>query len=251
MRVARGLLAAVLGLTACAAPQPEVFPSPAPSLAARPSALPSDAPSADASLGELTPPTDPASAEAATEPVISPGAPEDPASAEAEPEATDSPPQTATFTSIARIDDREGDVGLEGPDWADLVAVTLDDDGTTLRIVIDFADELPPVLDEDEVVGIGVDLLREDDGESRFQVFVDGGSDGWYAYFQRHDGFIAYPGSFSLGGSRIVLTLPATTIGNPIEGEWRSFLDWSGPSLVLRPVAHDQAPDRGWATFRR
>lgn len=250
MRAAVAVAATLVIVSACAAPAPEVFPSPTPSLGARPSALPGDAPSAEASVDESAPPTDPASAGAPTEPSDGP-APTDPVSAETEPEATDASPQPATFTTIARIDDPEGDVGLEGPDWADIVGLVLEDDGATLRVTIDFADDLPAALGEDEVVGIGVDLLREDDGESRYQLFVDGGSDGWYAYFQRHDGFMAFPGTFSLGGARIVLTIPAEVIGNPVQGDWRSFLDWSGRGLVLRPVAHDGAPDEGWHDFRR
>lgn len=250
MRAAVAVAATLLMVSGCAAPAPEVFPSPAPSLAARPSALAGDAPAPDASVDESLPPTDPASAEAATETSDGP-APTDPVSAETEPEETGAPLRTAAFTTIARIDDPAGDVGPEGPDWADLVRLVLEDNGATLRVTIDFAGTLPTVLGEDEVVGIGVDLLREDDGESRYQLFVDGGSDGWYAYFQRQDGFMAFPGTFSLGDTRIVLTIPAEVIGNPVEGEWRSFLDWSGEGLVLRPVAHDRAPEEGWHVFRR
>jgi len=252
MRAVVALAAALLAAAACAAPAPQVFPSQASSLAARPSALPGDGPPSDQPSSESAPPTDSGSAEAGSEPIVEPAATQ-PATPQERPEdePSDAPSQTATFMTIAQIDDPEGDVGLEGPDWADIVGLVLDDDGTKLRITIDFAAALPATLDEDEVVGIGIDLLREDDGESRYQVFVDGGSDGWYAYFQRQDGFMAFPGSFSLGGSRMVLTIPAEVIGNPVEGEWRSFLDWSGPSRVLRPVAHDRAPDEGWHAFRR
>lgn len=247
MRAAVTVAATLLAASACAAPAPQVFPSPAPSLAARPSALAVDAPSAEASVDESDSATDPASG-GVTDP--SDGqVPTDPASAEAGTEPAAAP--RTPFTTIASIEDPEGDVGIEGPDWADIVGLLLEDDGATLRVTIDFADTLPPALGEDEVVGIGVDLLREDDGESRYQLFVDGGSDGWYAYFQRHDGFMAFPGSFSLGGFRIVLTIPAEVIGNPVEGEWRSFLDWSGKGLVLRPVAYDRAPEEGWHAFRR
>lgn len=246
----RIVLAAAVLVSACGAPQVEVFPSPDASLAARPSAV---TPTATSSPPPARP--DPAPSGSETH---SPVPSEQPATGDSDteqapsvtpPVPTVSPP-TAVFRPVGGINDAQGDLPRGAPGWVDIIGLVLEDDGTTLRIRVDLADALPEGLRNNETARIGVDLFRGDDGETRYRVYVDGTRDGWLAYLQRPDGFVDYPGSVTIAGSRIVLSLPASAVGNPVRGDWRAFAEWSDPGGGHRE-ARDAAPDEGWGTFTR
>lgn len=261
----------VLTLTACAAPVTPTSPTPAPSLGVAASPLPADEqptgrPSSTSS-GTASPNPGSSADEAGTD-GSGVGSAEPAATAPADPGGQRSPtagtgqrtsrPEAAPTTSrdwraIGGVADRDGDHGVQGPDHADLVEVAFADDGQRLRVRVDLAADVPARLEDGEVVGLGVDLLRDSDGESRYQLFADGGSDGWRAWLQTPDGFVPYPGTFAIGGRRVEFTVPWSAIGDPASGPARVFLDWSGPGLagVTRAASEDRAPDDGDLTFTR
>lgn len=246
----RMVLATALLLSACGAPQVEVFPSPDASLAARPSAV---APSATSSPRPARP--DPAPSASDTH---SPAPSAQPAAGGSDseqapavtPPAPTVPAPSGVFHPVGGINDAQGDLPPGAPAWVDIIGLVLEDDGATLRIRIDLADALPEGLRNHETARIGVDLFRGDDGETRYRVYVDGTRDGWLAYLQRPDGFVDYPGSATIAGGEIVLSLPASAVGNPVRGDWRAFAEWSDPGGGRRE-SRDAAPDEGWGTFTR
>ncbi len=222
-------------LAATAAPLTPGEVSLPPTAPGEPGAAPSDTPDVTPpTASETSTPATPRPAEpAATGPGSEPTAPPAEASSEG-------PPRV-----LADASDRAGDAGVEGPRWADLTRLAVLTAGDDLIVVVELADTAPEQLDEGEVVGIGVDLFRPGTGESGYQLFVDGGSDGWHAYLQTPEGFVAYPGTFAVGGSRLELQVPWRAVGDPREAEVRAFLDWSGEALVTNLVARDDLPDRG------
>lgn len=157
------------------------------------------------------------------------------------------------FRVVGDESDAAGDIGLQGPDHADAVRVVIEADRVTARVTVEFVGEIPERLDEGEVMGVGVDLHRPgSDGDSDYQVFADGGSDGWFAYLQTPDGFVEYPGRFLLAGSRMIWEVPWSSVGNLREGAFRAFADWSAPGVaVLYEASEDRVPDAGRSTFRR
>jgi hypothetical protein len=133
-----------------------------------------------------------------------------------------------------------------------VISVSIEDNGDDARVIVDVATDIPATLAEGEVMGIGVNLVRDpNQSESDFQLFADGGSDGWFAYLQTPDGFIDYPGQFRLGGNRIVFQVPWVSIGGMPSGEFDAFVDWSRERPVLNAAASDRAPNRGRASFTR
>ncbi|MFP5310130.1 MAG: hypothetical protein ACLGIR_11210 [Actinomycetes bacterium] len=165
--------------------------------------------------------------------------------------AGSAPPAPRAPRRLAVLDDPAGDQGLEGPGHADLRRVELLDEGAVLRVVVTVGAALPSTPAQGEVIGLGVDLLAAGDGESAYQLFVDGGSDGWRAYLQTPRGFVDFPGTFALGGTRIEVRVPWSALGDPVGGPVSAFLDWSLARPVLNAASRDRAPDRGSATFRR
>jgi hypothetical protein len=159
------------------------------------------------------------------------------------------------FRTFATMTDGRGDTGLERPPaYADLRTVTLQSNGVDLRVIASVDGTLPQHVGTDEVMGIGVDLYPErNQRESDYQLFVDGQPEGWYAYLQTPRGFVRYPGTFGLGGNRLVWTVPLSSVGNPTVGRFSAFVDWTreASGLTGNKASNDYAPVLGTTPYRR
>ena len=244
----------MLALTACTtgdSTPPDAGPPR--DLAATPASLPPEPaasatpsrPGATVRPGGPTPTGAGASATASTRPATTAAAP--PGSATASPP----PGNGAAYRPVAAAGDRSGDAGPGTPPYADVVAVSVEDDGTNARVTVRFAGDVPARLPENEVSGVGVDFFRSTTQlESDYQLFADGQPDGWYAYLQTPDGFVKYPGTFGVGGSRLVFTVPWSALGAPRSGAFSAFADWTR-SATTNLAGEDHAPDLGSAPFSR
>lgn len=147
------------------------------------------------------------------------------------------------FTVIASLSDPAGDLGPDVPSFADLVRITIGDDGTRARITVDVAGALPARTARAEVEGIGVDLYRDSDD---YQLFASGETTGWFGYLYAPQGFVPYEGDFEIEQERVIFTVPWTAIGGRGSGEFGVFLEWSGPR---GRYSQDLAPESGRAVF--
>ena len=190
-----------------------------------------------------TPPGRPTQLAATPEPLR----PEEQETPSPTPSPTSSPsPDPAAFRSRAKVADAKGDAGLQAPDYADLVSLAIESNGRDARITVDVAANLSATLADGEVMGIGVDLYRTVDAkESDYQLFADGGSDGWFAYLQTPQGFVKFPGEFRLGGGRLVFEVPLESIGGLTATATSTFLDWSRARTLINEAESDRAPDSG------
>jgi hypothetical protein len=256
-RLAATLAAAALTLTACAAAggDPETSDTPRRDLAERPTPIAgSDAGSRSGSpSGEDTEPRGSGAASApagATTDARRTGSPRpgDPTAPQ-----PDGASPAKPFHGIATLTDGSRDA-LGGPAYADLRSVTLADNGTTLRVTLVVDAALPARTADGETMGIGVDLYPPGHGrESDYQLFADGEPDGWFAYLDTPDGFVRYPGTFGLGGGRVVFTLPWSAVGNPRIGRVSAFVDWTERSAALtgNEASNDYAPALGTKVYAR
>ena len=247
---------ALLIVASCRAPLPPEAASPtrAPELAASAEAFtPSERPPAS-DPGETSAPATPGTAandpperpptEAAPRP--SPEAP-----TTEQPEAEEPGDRPSSFRVVGTIDDPARDQGLEGPGYADIRRITVEDDRRRVRVRVEVGSDLPLPPEDGEVIGLGVDLLENEEGESVYQLFADGGGDGWLAYLQTPRGFVEYPGEFRVGGNVVEFVIPWEAIGSPTRGSFSGFLDWSRRRPVANAVANDRAPDSGNGSFER
>lgn len=147
--------------------------------------------------------------------------------------------------------DPAGDAGLLTPPYVDVVRVSVEDNGSAARVVVDVAGALPARLAADEVAGVGVDLYVGDRLTSDYQLFADGSSEGWFAYLYAEGNIVRYPGSFAVGGSRMVFEVPWTTIGERSVARFSAFYDWSKDAVPVNRVGEDHAPTTGTAPLRR
>lgn len=160
---------------------------------------------------------------------------------------------SAAATRLVDVADPSGDQGADGPAYADEVGLLIESSsaGTSMTIRVTMAAAVPAQLASGEVMGVGIDLYRPGQSESDYQVFADGESSGWTAYLQTPQGFVAYPGSFTLAGSTLTFTVPWSAVGDMRTGETSSFADWSRKTLLKTIAASDKAPDSSRAPFHR
>ena len=136
------------------------------------------------------------------------------------------PATDASWQPVLLGVDAQGDHGT-GPGYADLVSLTLEDDGTSLRVSVEVGGTVPGRLADGEVQGVGVDLFRTREDESDFQVFLDGGSGGWRGFLQTPRGFVRYPGTLSIDGRMLVTVIPWSSLGGRADAQVSAFADWS------------------------
>lgn len=161
-----------------------------------------------------------------------------------------------SYRVVATLTDASGDQGLEGPGFADLRRVTLEDGGPTARVTVEVGAGLPAHAASRESLGLGVDLYdAATETESHYQLFADGGPDGWFAYLHTPQGFVRYPGTFAVTGDRLVFTVPWSSLGGRTSGWFSSFADWTrggtAGTLGGNRASRDDAPGLGSRSWSR
>jgi hypothetical protein len=255
-RLALSLTAAALALTGCAAAGgvPETSDTPRRDLAATPSPLAGTHAGKSATGHKHTarpPHTGPTAGIGSTGPSSTAAGSGD-SNSQASTGGTRT--STASFRGFAALTDPARDAGLDAPAYADLRSITLADNGQSLRVEVTVAGTLPAQAEAGETIGIGVDLYRPGTArESDYQLFADGEPDGWFAYLDTPRGFVRYPGTFALGGSRLIFTVPWSSVGNPRTGRFSAFVDWSRRSTAVtgNKSSNDYAPIAGTKTYAR
>ena len=168
-------------------------------------------------------------------------------SAPATPTTVASPTTTAWSGTSERgvvVSSQRDGADVVAPGYADLRALVVERTATRIRVTVEVGAAVPSHLADREVVGLGVDFSRPGAFESEAQLFVDGGVDGWRAYLQRGDGFVEYPGTFAIGGSRLVFEVPDSSLPHPLPSSISAFLDWSTKTPAPSNSA-DAMPDVG------
>jgi hypothetical protein len=226
-------------------------------LAGRPESLPPDVattgPPASGSPGATTSTGPSGSASASVRPGASGSVP--PASRPLSGATSAGPaggPPAAPFHQVGTTSDGRRDAGAATPGYADLRTVTVEDDGTNARVTVTFDTSVPGTLPADETMGVGVDFFRSAAQiESDYQLFADGEPDGWFAYLQTPKGMVRYPGTFGIGGRRLVFTVPWSSLGSPGSGSFSAFADWTRDTVPTNVSGEDHAPNLGTARFTR
>ena len=153
------------------------------------------------------------------------------------------PPVAPGFTMIGAVEDPPGDVSAPAPGHADVVGVSIGDDGARAQVIVEFAGRLPAHTAQEEVQGLGVDLYRK---SGDYQLFASGEPGGWFGYLYTPDGFVAYRGALQLGDRTLIFTVPWDAIGGRGSGEFGMFVDWTGPE---DRYSQDMAPNSGRVPF--
>ena len=116
------------------------------------------------------------------------------------------------------------------------------------------AGPVPARLPAGEVEGVGVDFFTTAGSEKRqsdWQLFADGGSDGWYGYLDGPDGVRSLPGTLTIDHDRLIFHTTWASIGSPTAGSFSTFVDWVRAAVPLNVVTADRAPDAGRGEFSR
>ena len=163
------------------------------------------------------------------------------------------PPGTpaASFAARALVTDSTGDPdGQSPPPYGDLLGLRLEDDGTRARFTVELAGDVPARLATGEQVAVGVDLWRGG-SESEYQLYARGNDEGWLAWLDTPSDFVPYPGTFELGGTKLVFTVPWSALGGRRAGSLSTLVEWEkDKAVVLADASADRGPDgRGTQSF--
>jgi hypothetical protein len=251
------LVTAVLATGCTTGDAEEPSGTPKRELAVRPEALPTGAAATASATAGATPGTSTAPAGSTTGPGTSTSKPPTGAPGPAGPGTPPpAPPGEGPYRGVGTLTDPRNDHGSGGPAYADVRGVLLEDDGTRLRATVTMGGPLPGSPAASEALGIGVDLYdKAGEFESDYQLFADGGPDGWFAYLHTPKGFVRYPGRFALGGSTLVFTVPWSAVGGRRDGQFKAFADWTrgdqGGTLGGNATSNDRAPLVGTTRYDR
>jgi hypothetical protein len=151
------------------------------------------------------------------------------------PSATDLAPKVADGddNALARVEDPLDDHG-DGPRYADLVGVIFADGDAGLTVSLLLADVVPGRLRRGEIEDVGVDVFRISPldtilghRDSDYEIRLDGGAYGWRAFLRIRDGYVEFPGTFTVSGHTLRVVLPWEAIGGRDGAEVEAFVDWS------------------------
>lgn len=241
-------------LSGCTVGEPDVSPTPRRELAVRPEPVVTTAAAAPPASSAPAAPTAPGpSASAGTGPRPQ-GATATAAPPVSRPEPVAAPAGEGPYRAVGTVTDPGRDHGTQGPAYADVVGVLLEDDGTRLRATVRMGGAVPLRTATAEVLGVGVDLYdRSGEFESDYQLFADGGDDGWFAYLSTPEGFVRYPGRFQIIGDQLVFTVPWSAVGGRRDGWTKAFADWArdgGGTVGGNATANDRAPLAGTVGYQ-
>lgn len=153
------------------------------------------------------------------------------------------------WRSVLRLSDPPSDLGLtRSPPYADFTGMRIEDGGKRARLTVTLAGRVPARLPDGEVVGIGIDVFRANTRESDYQVFLDGGADGWRAFLHTPEGLARFPGTLAVSGRQLISEMPWSSLGGRASGRVSAFADWSAQGAV-NPSSHDILPDAGTRRF--
>lgn len=137
-----------------------------------------------------------------------------------------SPGSGAPGEELVSLTDPSADHG-DGPDYADLAQVSLHEQDGRVRMHVTLARAVPRRLRAREAQAVGIDLFRTSSDHGDFQVLLDGGRGGWRAFLHTPDGYVDFPGLFSVDGRNLRVDLPWDAIGGRDAAEVSAFVEWS------------------------
>lgn len=149
-----------------------------------------------------------------------------------------------SYVPRAVLTDRTGDAeGEAPPPYGDLVGLRLEDDGTRARFTVEVGGDVPARLAAGEQVAVSVDLWRGG-SESEYQVYARGNDEGWLAWLDTPSDFVPYPGTFELGGTTLVFTVPWSALGGRRAGSLSALVEWErDKAVVLADASADRTPE--------
>lgn len=142
-----------------------------------------------------------------------------------------------TATGLASVGDPASDQG-RGPRYADLREVSFEESGGDLSAVVSLGAAVPRRLARREMEEVGVELYRHNrfvaglskllgSETSDYQLLLDGSHQGWRAFLHTRDGFVRLPGTFTMRGRTLRVTLPWDSIGGRGYGSVSAYAEWS------------------------
>jgi hypothetical protein len=206
-----------------------------------PDALPSESasPSPSASASPTPSPTIPLSTETLPPELAGGRGPE------LEPQGSGGP-NFATARSGAVEGSPDAEKSGVTPDYPEANSIQLLGSKRNLSVTFGFEDKLPKSMpDENTFMIVGFALSGEHEGDDGYAFGAQASNGGWQPYAGGRKEASGFPGSFSIDGHEIHMTIPWDSIGGPRPFEWYANSSWFSHVANVTSYMFDVIPNDG------
>ncbi|HWC13286.1 MAG TPA: hypothetical protein VG929_01670 [Actinomycetota bacterium] len=149
------------------------------------------------------------------------------------------------------VTDPRDDAKKEGvtPDYAEITGASIQGLGEDVRLTMTLAGQVPDRTPNDKthmIIAFGITGTEENEG---YSFGAQARPEGWQAYAGGRDDSGAFPGTFKIEGSQIVMTIPWDYIRGPRAFEWYAASNWFSQLANTTHYRVDLAPSKGLAKF--
>lgn len=149
------------------------------------------------------------------------------------------------------VTDPRDDAKKQGvtPDYAEIIGASIEGLGEDVRLTLTLAGQVPARTPNDKthmIIAFGITGTEENEG---YSFGAQARPEGWQAYAGGRDDSGAFPGTFKIDGSQIVMTIPWNYIRGPRAFEWYAASNWFSQLANTTHYRVDLAPSKGLAKF--
>ena len=141
-------------------------------------------------------------------------------------------------------EDRDATSSGDAPDYAEMVAATVEADAASVTFTVTFEDSLPRRM-PDRYTNMRVSITVLTPAKESTQFIDQGGASGWLSFTQGEGGDEEFPGELSIDGSRMTMTLPRDAIPPP-RFSWLATSAWDASPPGSHSYSFDLYPNEGF-----
>jgi hypothetical protein len=132
------------------------------------------------------------------------------------------------------------------PKYPEATSIDIKGARRAFTVTLGFDGQIPKSMpDENTFMVVGFALSGETEDDDGYAFGAQGNSDGWEPYAGRQKEAAEFPGSFSIGGNNIEMTIPWKFIGGPRPFEWYANSSWFTHTAGVTSYLFDVIPDSG------
>ena len=117
--------------------------------------------------------------------------------------------------------------------------------GEDLRVTFDFAGELPAKMPDERTAMVVSFTLSGRKKDSAYGFAARADTQGWRMYSGSKGKQTRYPGTFTLDGSRMVMTFPWSYVNGPRAFGWYANSSWFTRVGNAQSYSFDEVPNDG------
>ena len=132
------------------------------------------------------------------------------------------------------------------PKYPEATSIDILGERRAFTVTLGFDGQIPKSMpDKNTFMVVGFALSGEKKNDDGYAFGAQGNSDGWAPYAGRQKEAAEFPGTFSIEGSNIEMSIPWKFIGGPRPFEWYANSSWFTHTAGVTSYLFDVIPDSG------